>query len=58
MMLGGNQEPMMQAITQLLNEIKISTQTNDVAVALKIPRALFDQALKPETRKAENKNQK
>lgn len=58
MMLGGNQEPMMQALTQLLNEIKISTQTNDVALALKIPRALFDQALKSETRKAENKNQK
>ncbi|HWQ33668.1 MAG TPA: hypothetical protein VNQ79_12515 [Blastocatellia bacterium] len=58
MMLGGNQEPLMQALTQLLNEIRISTQTNDVALALKIPRALFDQALKSETRKAENKNQK
>ncbi|MFN7945566.1 MAG: hypothetical protein U0Z53_09450 [Blastocatellia bacterium] len=52
MMLGGNQEPLMQALTQLLNEIKIGAQTSDVTLGLKIPRALFDQAFKADPKKA------
>lgn len=58
MMLGGNEEPLMQAVMQLLTEIKIGAQTNHVSLALKVPRALFDQALKPAPKKAETKPEK
>jgi hypothetical protein len=58
MMLGGNEEPLMQAVMQLLTEIKIGAQTNHVSLALKVPRALFDQALKPAPKKAESKPEK
>lgn len=52
MMLGGNQEPLMQGLTQLLNEIRIGAQTSNVTLGLKIPRALFDQAFKADPKKA------
>ena len=46
--LSGNQEPQMQVFTQLLDQIKISTQTADVALSIALPRALLDQFGKQE----------
>ncbi len=46
MMLGGNQDPMMAMLNKLLDQIRISPQTNDVSLALTIPRELYETFLK------------
>ncbi len=58
MMLGGNEDPTMKMVTQLLSEIKIGAQTADVSLALKVPRALYEQALKSESKAAPAKTDK
>lgn len=46
--LGGNQDPQMQSINQLLDQVKISTRTTDVSFSLAVPRALLDKLTAPE----------
>jgi hypothetical protein len=45
--LGGNQDPQMQAINQLLDQIKISAQTSDVSLSIMLPRTLMNQFTTP-----------
>lgn len=58
MMLGSNEDPTMKLVTQLLSEIKIGAQTADVSLALKVPRALYEQALKSEQKSDTKTEQK
>lgn len=58
MMLGGNEEPLMKAASQLLNDIKLNTQVNDVSLGVKISRAMFDQVFKSDAKPAEGKTDK
>ncbi|HEX4948603.1 MAG TPA: hypothetical protein VFZ34_18150 [Blastocatellia bacterium] len=46
MMLGGNQDPTMVMLNKLLDQIRISPQTNDVTLALTIPRELYETFIK------------
>lgn len=58
MMLGGNQDPMMQSLNKLLDQIRISPQANDVTLALSIPRELYEMFLKSDSKAAPAKNDK
>jgi hypothetical protein len=40
--LGGNSDPMMQALNQLLDQIRIVAQASDVSLSLTLPRAIID----------------
>jgi hypothetical protein len=46
MMVGGNQEPMMAMLSKVLDQIRISPQTNDVALTITLPRELYETFLK------------
>jgi hypothetical protein len=50
--LGGNQQPLMQALDQMLDQIKIAAETNDVALSITLPRSMIDLLSTPE-KKAE-----
>jgi hypothetical protein len=43
MFLGGNNDPLMQGLMQVIDLIKINAQNNDVSLSLMIPKAVFDQ---------------
>ena len=58
MMLGGNQDPTMQMLNKLLDQIKLSLQTKDVSLGLIVPRELYEILLKPEQKAAPAKNGK
>ncbi len=58
MMLGGNQDPMMAMLNKLLDQIRISPQTNDVSLALTIPRELYETFLKSDPKAAPTKSNK
>lgn len=58
MMLGGNQDPMMRMLNKLLDQIRISPQTNDVALAITIPRELYETFLKSDPKTAPAKSDK
>jgi hypothetical protein len=58
MMLGGNQDPTMQMLNQLLDQIKINPQATDVALALTVPRALYETFLKSDALAAPTKSKK
>ena len=57
-MLGGNQDPTMQMLNKLLDQIKLSLQTKDVSLGLIVPRELYEILLKPEQKAAPAKNGK
>ncbi len=46
MMLSGNQEPMMAMLNKVLDQIRISPQSNDVSLAITLPRELYETFLK------------
>ncbi len=46
MMLGGNQDPLMAMLNKLLDQIHLSPQANDVALAITVPRELYETFLK------------
>jgi hypothetical protein len=58
MMLGGNQDPMMAAINQLLESLKLNSQATDVGLTIKLPRTMFDQLLKEEKKAETSKTDK
>lgn len=58
MMLGGNQDPTMQMLNKLLDQIKLSLQTKDVSLGLTVPRELYELLLKPDAKAAPAKNNK
>jgi hypothetical protein len=58
MMLGGNQDPTMQMVTKLLDQIKLNLQAKDVALGLTVPREVFDLLMKPEPKAAPAKKEK
>lgn len=58
MMLGGNQDPAMQMLNQLLDQIKLSPQATDVSLALTVPRALYETFLKSDALAAPTKSKK
>ncbi|MDQ3009082.1 MAG: hypothetical protein M3X11_00040 [Acidobacteriota bacterium] len=43
---GGNSDPKMEAVGQLLNQIKIGSKVNDVSLSITLPRAMLDQLMK------------
>jgi hypothetical protein len=43
MFLGGNNDPAIQALTQVIDLVKINAQDTDVSVSLMIPKSVFDQ---------------
>ncbi|MBS1808290.1 MAG: hypothetical protein JST84_08875 [Acidobacteria bacterium] len=58
MMLGGNQDPTMQMLNKMLDQIKLGLQTNDVSLGLTVPRELYETFLKSESKAAPAKNDK
>ena len=42
MFLGGNNDPMMQGLIQVIDLVKIGAQDNEVSVSLMIPKTVFD----------------
>ncbi|MBL8207027.1 MAG: hypothetical protein JNM09_22530 [Blastocatellia bacterium] len=53
MFLGGNNDPMMQGLTQIIDLIKIGAQNNDVSLSLTIPKTVFDQFAEANKKKSE-----
>lgn len=51
MFLGGNNDPMMQALTQVIDLIKINAQDTDVALSVMIPKSVFDQVAATDKKK-------
>jgi hypothetical protein len=43
MFLGGNNDPMMQGLMQVIDLVKINAQNSDVSVSLTVPKTVFDQ---------------
>ncbi len=58
MMLGGNQDPMMLMLNKLLDQIRISPQTNDVSLAITVPRELYETFLKSDPKATPAKSNK
>lgn len=59
MFLGGNNDPMMQGLMQVIDLVKINTQDTDVALSLMVPKTVFDQfAEANQKKKAEKKTDK
>lgn len=58
MMLGGNQDPALQMVTKLLDQIKLTVQTKDVALGVTVPRELYEVLMKPEKKAAPAKKEK
>lgn len=51
---GGNGDPKMEIVGQLLNQIKIGSKANDVSLSITLPRTMLDQLMKkpaPEVKK-------
>ncbi|MBS1810370.1 MAG: hypothetical protein JST84_19560 [Acidobacteria bacterium] len=51
MFLGGNNDPAIQALTQVIDLVKINAQDTDVALSLMIPKSVFDQFAEAEKKK-------
>ena len=51
MFLGGNNDPAMQALMQVIDLVKINAQNSDVAVSLTVPKSVFDQFSAAEKKK-------
>lgn len=51
MFLGGNNDPAMQALTQVIDLVKINAQDTDVALSLLIPKSVFDQFAEADKKK-------
>lgn len=58
MMLGGNQDPTMQMLNKLLDQIKLSLQAKDVSLGFTVPRELYETFLKSEPKAAPAKDNK
>ena len=58
MMLGGNQDPTMQMLNKLLDQIKLSLQTKDVSLGLIVPREAYELLLKSDQKAAPAKTGK
>ena len=58
MMLSGNQDPMMTMLNKVLDQIRISPQTNDVSLAITVPRELYETFLKSDPKAAPAKSNK
>ncbi len=43
MFLGGNNDPIMQALTQVIDLVKLNAHDTDVALSMMIPKSVFDQ---------------
>ncbi len=43
---GGNSDPKMEVVGQLLNQIKIGSKVSDVSLSITLPRAMLDQLMK------------
>jgi hypothetical protein len=52
--LGGNSNPLMDAVGQALDKLKIGSQATDVSLTLVVPRAVFDALAKSGGKKAES----
>jgi hypothetical protein len=55
-LLGGNQNARLQTISQLLDQIKISTRSADVSVSILVPSSLLETLLRPEKKAAPANN--
>lgn len=55
MFLGGNNDPMMQGLMQVIDLVKINAQNNDVAVSLMVPKTVFDQFAEASQKKKSEK---
>lgn len=53
-MLGGNSNPLMDAVGQALDKLKIGSQATDVSLTLVVPRSLFDAWVKSGDKQAES----
>lgn len=51
MFLGGNNDPAMQALMQVIDLVKINAQNTDVALSLTVPKSVFDQFSAAEKKK-------
>ena len=58
MMLGGNQDPMMTMLNKMLDQIRISPQSNDVSLAIMVPRELYETFLKSDPKATPAKSNK
>lgn len=58
MMLGGNQDPLMLMASKLLEQIRINPQSNDVSLAIVVPRALYETFLKSDPKATPAKSNK
>ncbi len=55
MFLGGNNDPMMQGLMQVINLVKIGAQNNDVLLSLTVPKTVFDQFAEASQKKKNEK---
>lgn len=55
MFLGGNNDPMMQGLMQIIDLVKIGAQNNDVSVSLMVPKTVFDQFAEASQKKKNEK---
>lgn len=55
MFLGGNNDPMMQGLMQVIDLVKIGSQNNDVSVSLMVPKTVFDQFAEASQKKKSEK---
>ena len=55
MFLGGNNDPMMQGLMQVIDLVKIGAQNNDVSVSLMVPKTVFDQFAEASQKKKNEK---
>jgi hypothetical protein len=53
--LGGNNDPTIQALTQVIDLIKINAQDTDVSLSLMVPKTVFDQFAEAEKKKKAEK---
>ncbi|MFN7929177.1 MAG: hypothetical protein U0Y68_14765 [Blastocatellia bacterium] len=51
MFLGGNNDPAMAALMQVIDLVKINAQSTDVAVSLTVPKSVFDRFAEAEKKK-------
>ena len=52
MFLGGNNDPTMHALTQVIDLVKINAQNTDVGLSLAVPKSVFDQFAEADKKKA------
>lgn len=58
MLLGGNQDPTMLMLNKALDQIRLSPQSNDVTLAITLPRELYETFLKSDSKAKPAKNDK